>query len=422
MSQLIQFKRGLKADLPTSASAGEPLFTTDTYELFVGTGTSIVPVVGVDENVKVSATGKKDYLNEDYFEQDDTNHIRIKQNTVLSGVNADMVDGVNVDDGGVSTSYLWTAGKIIAYVQQFANGLDWQNSVLDYVTAPPVSPAPVAGSRYLVKTGATGAFAGKDGNIAEFDGTSYTFIVQNPGFAVYVESENKQYTYNGTAWVNFGSTTNHNATSGLQGGTTNEYYHLTSAQLSGLTAGSSTTLHTHNLDNLNEGTTNLFFTDSRAISAVGGALVDTSSIDMTFSGGQISADLVKQNSDSISLSIDTSGLKADLNKQDTDTVALAIDTSGLKADVRIQDTNSIALSSDASGLKADLNVVDSDSIDFTVGTTGLTAVILKQNTSSVSLAIDTSGLKADVNVDNASIVVDAVNNYIYVATVDGGSF
>jgi hypothetical protein len=420
MSQLIQFKRGLKAALPSVANAGEPLFTTDTFELFVGTGTGVVPVVGVDENVKVGASGTKDYLSEDYFEQDGTNHIRIKQDTLLTGVDADKVDGKNVDDAQTSTSYLWTAGKIITYVQQFANGLDWQNSVLSIASVDPGTPA--AGDRYLVDTGATGAFAGKDDNIAEFDGTAWTFIAPNPGFAVYVEDVNKQYTFNGTAWVNFGSTTNHNATSGLQGGTTNEYYHLTSAQHSGLTGGSATTLHTHNSDNITEGTTNLFFTDARAIAAVGGALLDTDSIDLTYSGGQISADLKKQNSDSINLSIDASGLKADLNFVDTNTVDLAVGASGLSADVRTQNTNSVSLSSDASGLKADLNVVDSDSIDFTVGVSGLTAVILKQNTPSVSLGIDASGLKADVNVDDASIKIDGTSNFIYVATVDGGSF
>lgn len=37
----------------------------------------------------------------------------------------------------------------------------------------------------------------------------------------------------------------HNNLQGLQGGTTNQYYHLTSAQQSGLTSGGFTTLHKH---------------------------------------------------------------------------------------------------------------------------------------------------------------------------------
>jgi hypothetical protein len=37
----IQLKRGNRADLPLSASVGEPLVTLDTGELFVGTGSSL---------------------------------------------------------------------------------------------------------------------------------------------------------------------------------------------------------------------------------------------------------------------------------------------------------------------------------------------------------------------------------------------
>ncbi|MGG4492758.1 discoidin domain-containing protein [Brevibacillus reuszeri] len=40
----IKFRRGLKANLPSTATAGEPLFTEDTHEMFMGTGDGIVPV------------------------------------------------------------------------------------------------------------------------------------------------------------------------------------------------------------------------------------------------------------------------------------------------------------------------------------------------------------------------------------------
>ncbi|GEC89779.1 hypothetical protein [Brevibacillus brevis] len=48
MSLPIKLKRGLKANLPSAASAGEPLFTIDTHELFVGTGESVVPIAASD--------------------------------------------------------------------------------------------------------------------------------------------------------------------------------------------------------------------------------------------------------------------------------------------------------------------------------------------------------------------------------------
>ncbi|MFC8687326.1 hypothetical protein [Brevibacillus porteri] len=48
MTLPLKLKRGLKANLPSAALAGEPLFTTDTHELFVGTGESVVPIAASD--------------------------------------------------------------------------------------------------------------------------------------------------------------------------------------------------------------------------------------------------------------------------------------------------------------------------------------------------------------------------------------
>lgn len=41
MSDKIKFKRGPKAAIPRVADIGEPLYCTDTNELFVGTGNGI---------------------------------------------------------------------------------------------------------------------------------------------------------------------------------------------------------------------------------------------------------------------------------------------------------------------------------------------------------------------------------------------
>jgi hypothetical protein len=123
-----------------------------------------------------------------------------------------------------------------AYVDSKVQGIDWQESVLDaFVNTPPGSP--VTGDRYIVGGSPTGAWASNANDITQWSGTAWTFTVKNLGMATYVEDETKQYLWNGTAWVTFGSTTSHNATSGLQGGTTSEYYHLTNAQHGNLTGG-----------------------------------------------------------------------------------------------------------------------------------------------------------------------------------------
>jgi hypothetical protein len=449
MAQMIQFKRGVQASIPASAEVGEPLFCTDSNKLYIGTGTGVALVTGEDRFVKVGEAGTPDYLNSNYFEQDETNHIRIKQTELLTGVNADKVDGKNVSDAEVSTDYLWTAGKVISYVESFVNGLDWQNSVKS-IEPTDVDLTYVAGDRFLVSSAdGAGSFEGHENEIAVCNGPTHptlplwSFITPNEGYAMLIEEDDKQMTFNGTAWVLFGSLTNHNVTSGLQGGTTNEYYHLTSAQHSGLTGSNATTLHKHNTDNLDEGTTNLFFTDARARAAL--SVTDTNSIDLTYSSttGAFSADLRSQSTNTITLAVDASGLKADLKTQDSTSIDFSVDSNGLKAEILKQNTNSINLGIDASGLKAELNTQDSNSIDFSIDASGLKADVViqdtntidlgidasglkadikKQDSDSITFSVDASGLKADVNVDNSTIKVDATNNYIYVSNIDGGSF
>lgn len=125
----------------------------------------------------------------------------------------------------------WASNEAVpkSYIDQLTAGIDWQDSVLDKdLTAPPGSPT--TGDRYIIETGATGAWATHDGKIAEWNGTSWDFTVPNEGFSTWVEDEDIAYVYNGTAWVKMAGLFNHNDLGGLQGGTTNEYYHLTNAE------------------------------------------------------------------------------------------------------------------------------------------------------------------------------------------------
>lgn len=121
-----------------------------------------------------------------------------------------------------------------AYVDAVAQGLSWQEPVLDKdLTAPPGGES--LGDRYIVASPATGAWTGQEDNIAEWNGSSYDFTAVSEGFAVYVDDEDKIYVYNGTSWVPLGGIVSHNNLSGLQGGTSGQYYHLTSAEHTFLT-------------------------------------------------------------------------------------------------------------------------------------------------------------------------------------------
>lgn len=53
MANKIQFKRGLKKNLPNSADVGMPLWCTDSKELFMGTGTGVIKIGGLENGSEV---------------------------------------------------------------------------------------------------------------------------------------------------------------------------------------------------------------------------------------------------------------------------------------------------------------------------------------------------------------------------------
>ncbi|GAJ14981.1 unnamed protein product, partial [marine sediment metagenome] len=98
------------------------------------------------------------------------------------------------------------------FVESLVQGLDWQQSVLGELDTPPGTPG--TGDRYLVIATATGDWAEHEDDIAEWDGSAWVFSTPNAGFAVWLEDVERQKVYNGTAWVFFGSTVNHESLTG----------------------------------------------------------------------------------------------------------------------------------------------------------------------------------------------------------------
>jgi len=136
-----------------------------------------------------------------------------------------------------------TSKAVADYVQTYAaTGIDWIESVKDKdLNTPPGTPA--TGDRYIIGGSPTGAWTGHALDVTEWNGSSWVFWDANEGFAAWVEDEDYVYVFNGTAWVKMlgmSSAINHNDLSNIQGGTTNEYYHLTSAQHTAFHTGSGT--------------------------------------------------------------------------------------------------------------------------------------------------------------------------------------
>ncbi len=97
------------------------------------------------------------------------------------------------------------------YVNYAIMGLEWQDSVLSMTTDV---PAGVYGERYIVPSGASGAWSGLDDNVAEYT-TTWVHTTPSAGFATWVEDEGAYFVYNGSNWIRFGSVIDHGLLDGL---------------------------------------------------------------------------------------------------------------------------------------------------------------------------------------------------------------
>ncbi|MCB1534501.1 MAG: DUF2793 domain-containing protein [Rhodoblastus sp.] len=70
------------------------------------------------------------------------------------------------------------------------------------IAAPPVAPA--EGDRYLVPTGASGAFANYTGAVAAFDDGGWAFLTPRAGWRAYVETEDTFLLFDGATWKDVG--------------------------------------------------------------------------------------------------------------------------------------------------------------------------------------------------------------------------
>ncbi len=66
-------------------------------------------------------------------------------------------------------------------------------------TLPPA--APTEGARHIVAVGATGLWAGRDGQVALYEAAGWAFLVPRTGWRAHVQAEAAIATYDGTAWV-----------------------------------------------------------------------------------------------------------------------------------------------------------------------------------------------------------------------------
>lgn len=258
MAQTIQIKRGTRAELTTygALKAGEMGFCMDTKEIYVGDGTSNSMVgralsgqeasrpaaASVGRLYYVSSGTNSGYL---YFDTgsawvranvlsladltgtidnvaDGTTYGKVLKADITAGHPNKVSDGTNtktaaeikthiddaakhrlINDAGAAITDLWSAQKIRNEIELAKHNIEPQASVKDQnVTVPPASPAEA--DRYIIPAGATGVWAGKTNQIAEYVAGSWVYYVPAVGWTAYVDDEQKIYSWNGSAWVRTG--------------------------------------------------------------------------------------------------------------------------------------------------------------------------------------------------------------------------
>lgn len=107
-------------------------------------------------------------------------------------------------EGRFGLQHGWTLGESGWNVGMDANLLKLARvgvhlSVKDRnLATPPASPA--AGHTYIVAATATGAWSGKEGQVAVWDGTVWAFYAPRIGWVAYIEDEEKLSAYKAAGW------------------------------------------------------------------------------------------------------------------------------------------------------------------------------------------------------------------------------
>ena len=281
----IQLRRGTKAQLDTiSLAVGELGYTTDTDEVYAGDGTNnhLIGGVGVglasgrpsagvsgriyhetdtdatlvDDGVSwvnISSTLDLSTISGDLDDIDDgIGYGKVLQTELSNGVvsqindetnvvtaseartHIDLTDGhESINDSGTSTSELWSSQKIGDEIATVVSGIDPQESVISQLNLVTSEPAiPTIGDRYINTASgdtSTTSQAVLVNNIYEWNGSDWTETIVSEGMHTWDETLDSAYIFN-NSWVKFGSTVTHNNLSSLQGGTTDQYYHVTASE------------------------------------------------------------------------------------------------------------------------------------------------------------------------------------------------
>lgn len=108
-----------------------------------------------------------------------------------------MLPSTNTGDTG--NDKFWSIDAVRNYVASYVQGLDPQESVLDFWDASSgLPPTPVAGDRYICSVSGNGWVIH---SIYTYTGSVWSAGVPNKGWATFVENLTQRWVFNGTVWV-----------------------------------------------------------------------------------------------------------------------------------------------------------------------------------------------------------------------------
>jgi len=120
------------------------------------------------------------------------------------------------------------------YVDAVASGISWLSPVIDQIDFTTSEPgSPTVGDRYINTVTGTSSGTAQSvtaDHIYTWNGASWTDYSPSTSDACLVINTGDQVTYDGSDWIVISQGVVHNTLSGLQGGTSAQYYHLTSAE------------------------------------------------------------------------------------------------------------------------------------------------------------------------------------------------
>jgi hypothetical protein len=195
MSVLMKIRKGTKAQLTAYGhlEAGELGFTTDENLVYVGDGSTAANYL-VGRVYSGAADPSGNLVAGTIYVNTTTNRVWFCNGSAWVGTTP-------INDAGTSSADLWSASKIQSVVTNAMVGIgEFKDSVLDKdLTTPPVSPT--NGDRYIIPANATGAWADKTGQIAQYVTNAWVFTVVIEGMCCYVDDEDLLYIYSGSTWV-----------------------------------------------------------------------------------------------------------------------------------------------------------------------------------------------------------------------------